>query len=91
MNGKDFALAIFCAGMVAMLLRPIVSAWARRLGGGAATADLAAEVDELRQRIMDLEAERGRTLELEERLDFAERMLAQHAQPRELERVDTPI
>ena len=92
MNGRDVAIiAVFCTAIVGMLLRPIANAWARRLSSGPANAELAAEVDELRQRVLDLEAERGHTLELEERLDFAERMLAQRSQPRDLERMDTPV
>jgi len=77
MNGKDIAVvAVFCTAIVGMLLRPLFVAWARRIGGGA-TSDVAHELDELRQRVADLEAERARLLELEDRVDFAERMLAQ--------------
>ena len=38
----------------------------------------AAELAALRERVQDLEALQGRMMELEERLDFAERMLVQH-------------
>jgi hypothetical protein len=92
MDGKELAIvAVFCVAIVGMLLRPFAVAWARRLSTGPANTDLVAEVDELRHRVIELEADRGRTLELEERLDFAERMLAQRSQPRELERMDTPV
>ena len=83
MNSKDIAIiAVFCTAIVGMLVRPVFLAWARRLSGGAVSTDLATEVDELRHRLVELEAEHGRMHELEERVDFAERMLAQ--------RVDAP-
>lgn len=49
----------------------------RRVGGGPGLAD---EVERLRLRVDELEDQRGRLQELEERLDFAERMLAKHTQ-----------
>ena len=39
-------------------------------------AELLAELDELRSRVHELEADRTRMSELEERVDFAERILA---------------
>jgi hypothetical protein len=80
MNSKDIAImAVFCTAIVGMLVRPVLLAWARRISGGAGNADLANEVDELRHRVVELEADHGRMQELEERVDFAERMLAQRA------------
>jgi len=38
-------------------------------------------VQELEARVADLEAAQGRMLELEERVDFAERMLSQQREP----------
>lgn len=49
-----------------------------RLGAGG--PGVGEELERLRQRIEQLEARAYRWDELEERLDFAERMLAQHAQ-----------
>jgi hypothetical protein len=49
-----------------------------RLGVGG--PEIGEELVQLRQRIEQLEARAYRWDELEERLDFAERMLAQHAQ-----------
>lgn len=43
-------------------------------------ADPSGGLDELRTRVAELEAERGRVAELEERLDFAERMLARQSE-----------
>jgi prefoldin subunit 5 len=55
-----------------------VRALARRLEGkGTASAALQAEVEELRARVHELEASQGRLFELEERLDFTERILTQ--------------
>jgi hypothetical protein len=76
----QFALGIALAALFAStLLGPIGQALGRRLGGkpvptpGISTGEMTAErVAALEDRIADLEAERAL---LEERLDFAERML----------------
>ena len=61
----------------------LVSAWARRLERrSAADPALEAEVDRLRDRVHQLEGAEERMAELEERLDFAERMLAQGREAR---------
>ena len=61
----------------------LVSAWARRLERRAAADPvLEAEVDRLRDRVHQLEGAEERMAELEERLDFAERMLAQGREAR---------
>jgi hypothetical protein len=61
-----------------LVLWPLVRALARRLEGKAgAGAALQAEVDELRVRVHELEAGQSRILDLEERLDFTERILTQ--------------
>ncbi len=69
--GEDFAIpALLVGGVVAVfaLKGQVGRALARRIEGGAADTapEVLAEVDELRARM----------LELEERLDFAERLLA---------------
>ncbi len=51
---------------------------ARRGGPGA---EVLTEIDDLRIRVGELEADRSRLLEVEERLDFAERLLTAGAQP----------
>ena len=61
-----------------LILWPLVRALARRLEGkGGAGAALQAEVEELRARVHELEAGQARVLDLEERLDFTERILTQ--------------
>jgi hypothetical protein len=76
------------AGLVLILRGPVGRALARRLEGSSGNArELSARVDELEARLAELEQERVRTTELEERLDFAERLLARQDQAgRELPR-----
>jgi hypothetical protein len=65
------------------LLAPLVHAFARRLEGKHHGVD-PAELADLRQRVQELEGQQGRVLELEERIDFAERLLAQNRDPARL-------
>lgn len=62
-------------------VRYIGPAIARRLGGevdgGRGAGALQADVDDLKARLAELEGDRDRIAELEERLDFTERLLAQ--------------
>ena len=70
------ALGILAAGVT--ILYPLIRAIARRLEGRpVADGALRAEVEELRLRVQEMESDRGRVAELEERVDFAERLLAQ--------------
>jgi len=61
----------------ALVLYPIARAIARRLEGRGVSHDLLQQLDELRERVGDLESSQHRVAELEERLDFTERLLAQ--------------
>ena len=83
-----FAIAALLA--VALLLRPVMRAWARRIGGEAANPDLSAEIAEMRERLAELEGPSTRLQELEERLDFAERLLAQRNEPASMPLPRTP-
>lgn len=76
-------LAILSTALV--LMWPLMRALARRLDGGV-SKDLQLEVDVLRSRLQQLEDGQARMAELEERLDFAERMLAQSREPDRLPR-----
>jgi hypothetical protein len=71
LTGQDVIVAVALAiGMVKIFRGPIGAAIAERIRAGAGPVQdpaLAAEVDHLR----------GRLAEVEERLDFAERLLAQ--------------
>jgi Tfp pilus assembly protein PilO len=70
--------SIFLA-VVFMLALPLVRALSRRIEGKRAALDpsLAGELDELRARVAELEQRQGALHELEERMDFTERLLAQ--------------
>jgi hypothetical protein len=70
LQGQDLVIAVVLTiGLVKVLRGPFGTAIAERIRGsaGAAPSELVAEVDQLR----------GRLAEVEERLDFAERLLAQ--------------
>lgn len=75
-------------GLVLILRGPVGRALARRLEGSSGAApELLARVDELEARVAELEQDRARTAELEERVDFAERLIARQEQAvRELPR-----
>jgi hypothetical protein len=78
------ALGFFAA--CSLVLYPLVRAIARRLEGRPAGPDpaLRSELDQLRHRLEDVEVLQGRVMELEERVDFAERLLAQRREPERL-------
>lgn len=75
-------IAIMALGAMTVtykLLHPIMLGIGKRLAGQAGTADprLLEEMEEMRARLHVLEEERHRVLELEDRLDFTERLLLQ--------------
>lgn len=74
------------------LLAPLMQALGRRLEGRATSdAGLVREVDELRSRVQELEQQQGRMLELEERLDFAERLLVRSRDERPSDTPPEPV
>jgi hypothetical protein len=76
----------FIGGVVAVFW-PLVRAIARRIEGKAKPDPaLLEELDHLRSRMSDFDAMQMRVAELEERVDFTERLLAQRSEPRELGR-----
>jgi hypothetical protein len=70
----------------AVVLYPLMRAIARRIERRGMTTDpsLRDEVDQLRHRVGEVESMHERVLELEERVDFAERLLAQRREPERL-------
>lgn len=70
-----FMLIAVVSGAV-WLLTPIVRGLGRRLEGRSADAALQDEVAELRARLQELEGQQLRMQELEERMEFTERLLA---------------
>jgi Tfp pilus assembly protein PilO len=72
---------------VTIVLWPLARALGRRLEGRASVdAALRAEVEQLHHRLGEVDAMQGRIAELEERLDFTERLLAQSREPDRLQR-----
>ena len=62
---------------VTLVLWPLARALARRLEGrGGADAALRSELEQLHDRLAEVDGLQQRVAELEERLDFAERLLA---------------
>ncbi len=80
---------LIATAFAAKLLMPITQALGRRLGAKAGDEGVRTELEDLRARVVDLEVREGRMLEMEERLDFAERLLARTLE-RSLEDSDTP-
>ena len=77
------SIAITSAGI---FFGPIGKAVGRRIAGagasaGQVTGETRVELDDLAGRMHDLEAECARLADVEARLEFAERMLAQHRAP----------
>lgn len=70
------AITIVLIGAI-MLLMPLGRALARRIEGRAADPALADEIAALRERAEEFDQLNARVHELEERLDFAERLLVQ--------------
>ena len=69
---------IISTAVVFILRGPLGKALARRLEGKhAQSAETAELLEELHQQVADNEVLQGRVAELEERVDFAERLLAQ--------------
>ena len=79
---------LILAGIVAatIILKPLARALARRIEGKGAEPALQGELDQLRDQLAELDPLRVRVQELEERVEFAERLLAQRREPELLPR-----
>lgn len=62
----------------AIILFPLARALARRLEGRGSDPMLRAELQQLHERVADVEQLEQRFAELENRVEFSERLLAQH-------------
>jgi hypothetical protein len=87
-GGPPLVIMIVIAALAAtmIILWPIVRAFARRLEGKAGDPALRAEVEQLHARLGEVDTLHSRIGDLEERLDFAERLLAQNREPDRLQR-----
>jgi hypothetical protein len=87
-GGPPLVLMIVVAALAAttIILWPIVRAFARRLEGKSGDPALRAEVEQLHARLGEVDTLQARVGDLEERLDFAERLLAQNREPDRLQR-----
>ena len=86
---NDLAAVVLLLGaglIVAALIWPLIRALARRIEGGAPSIEMQAELDGLRERVRQLEEMPPRMAELEERVDFTERIVAQGREPDRLQR-----
>lgn len=77
-------MAISFAFVAYKLLMPLVRAFAARIEGRGASPALEQRVNELQQQLADADGLQHRVAELEERLDFAERLLSQRDEPARL-------
>ena len=69
---------VMVTAFLSAVLYPIARAYARRLEGSAANAGLREELADISAQLQQLRQGQERMAELEERVDFAERMLARH-------------
>jgi hypothetical protein len=77
-----FGMVVAGAVFFALIRGPIGRAIGRMLEGpGESDDQLAARVDQLELLVQDMSADQQHVAELEERLDFAERLLAQRNEP----------
>jgi hypothetical protein len=86
---NDLAAVVLLLGaglILAALVWPLIRALARRIEGGAPRPEMQAELDGLRERVRQLEEMPPRMAELEERVDFTERIVAQGHEPDRLQR-----
>ncbi len=80
---------LICIG--AWLLMPLVRAWAKRIEGRGGDPAVMDELAQLRERVAELEQGDAHLAELAERLDFAERLLAQRNDYSQLPLHRTPV
>jgi len=83
-GGPPMVLLIVIAALTAgvIILWPLMRAFARRLEGrGGTDPALLADVEQMRAHLNDMDALQHRVAELEERVDFTERLLAQAHDP----------
>jgi Tfp pilus assembly protein PilO len=88
-GGPPIILLIVIAALTAtvIILWPIMRAFGRRLEGkGGGDPALRSDVEQLHARLGEMDTLQARLAELEERVDFTERLLAQNREPDRLQR-----
>ena len=83
-GGPPLVFMIVLAALTAtvIILWPIMRAFGRRLEGrGNTDPAVKAEIEHLHARLGEVDSLQGRIVELEERVDFAERLLSQAHDP----------
>jgi len=87
LEGIAAIVLLLGAGLIiAGLIWPLIRALAKRIEGGGPSAEMQTELDSLRERVRLLEDIAPRMSELEERVDFTERIVAQGREPDRLPR-----
>ena len=86
-----FLAILMLIGVGAWLLMPLIRAWAKRIEGHGADPAVMEELAQLRERVAELERRDAHVAELAERLDFAERLLAQRIDEPRLPLHRTPV
>jgi hypothetical protein len=87
LEGIAAIVLLLGAGLiVAALIWPLIRALAKRIEGGGPSVEMQTELDSLRERVRLLEDIAPRMSELEERVDFTERIVAQGREPDRLQR-----
>jgi len=80
-------IVFFALVATTIILWPVMRALARRLEGkGAVDAALRAEIEQVHHRLGEVEVLHQRVAELEERIDFTERVVSQRREPDRLQR-----
>ncbi len=77
-------VTVMLAAFAAAVLYPVAQAYARRMERGGDSAGGRGQLAEVSARLEELQRGQERMAELEERLDFAERLLAQQREPARL-------
>lgn len=90
-DGQQTAIIITALGCTTTLLVTIVRAVVQRLAPRPGTDHLSDEIGQIQDRLAELSAVGLRIHELEERLDFAERLLANRPDHTELPLHRTPV
>lgn len=81
------ALLLVLGAIVVVVLWPLIRAWARRIEQGGVAAETEAELETLRERVRVLEEMQPRMTELEDRVEFAERVLVRGQESPEPDRL----